>query len=410
MKTNRNYILVGGGILIVLILAWILASQPKQFNWQENYRVDREEPYDLSLFFEVLESSATENFTVISSLSADESTLEKTGSSLIYVDNFALLDSNSVVQFVKFLEAGNTVFLSTNGQNRFYEEIFQDCSNTLKIVKTLEAERIIPYTGNFDSDTSNSIGYQWIDQIETYPWAYFSIEPCVREKFEPLGQFREDGNDYSNFGRIPVGKGILYVHSTPLLFSNFYFSKIAVFNHVQDLLADLPKGEIIYFDPKSDKFDQTNRPPIAESPLSFILSHQPLRWAWYLILTLALLYLLNAVRRAQKPIPIKPIPVNETAQYLEVVSRMYQKNGRHKHLVELQEKMIFSHLRNKYKLIRTKNEESFYAEAARVLQADEKEIRNFFKGLNRAKNNSTLSDKEFKDIDRQITEFYEKCP
>ncbi len=410
MKNNRNYLLIGGGILVVLILAWILVFQPKHFDWQENYRSNRGEPYDLNLFYEVLEASATEKFSVITNLNKDNSILEKTGVSLVYIDNFARLDSGRTIQLIKFIEAGNTLFLSINTHSVLHETLFNSCEKTSKVVKSAEAKSIFPYTKEFKSDTSTVVGYQWMDQTVTYSWAYFSNDHCVMDFLEPLGQFREDGNDYVNFGRIPVGKGFAYVHSTPLLFTNFHFSKTSVFAHVQDLLADLPKGEIIYFDPKADKFDQTNRPPIAESPLSFILLHEPLRWAWYLILSLTLLYVLNAVRRSQKPIAIRTAPVNETAQYLEVVSRLYQKNGRHKHLVEVQEKMIFNHLRNRYKLVLTKNEENFFAEAARVLQVDEKEIRNFFKGLNRAKNNSTLSDQEFQEIDRQITEFYEKCP
>ena len=125
---------------------------------------------------------------------------------------------------------------------------------------------------------------------------------------------------------------------------------------------------------------------------------------------MTLLFVFNSVRRRQKAIPVFSLPANETANYLDVVSRMYQKEGKHKHILGIQEKLIKRHLQNKYHLnFRLKDPESI-EEAAMRLKIPAAYIRQLFTEIDRAKNNSTLTDEEFKNLIDKIKEFYQKCP
>ncbi len=128
------------------------------------------------------------------------------------------------------------------------------------------------------------------------------------------------------------------------------------------------------------------------------------------MLTLALLYILNSIRRSQRSIPIFQLPENEIANYLDVVSRLYQKEGKHKHIIGIQEKLLLQHLRNKYRLNFTNPDDTLYADAAVRLQMTPGYLKHFFQSLNRAKNNSTLSDEDFRKTIKNLNEFYQKCP
>lgn len=165
-----------------------------------------------------------------------------------------------------------------------------------------------------------------------------------------------------------------------------------------------------YVDLEYAESDYANKPPVSESPLRFILANPPLKWAWYLILILTIIYVFNAMRRTQKPIPVYTLPENDTANYLDVVSRLYQKEGNHKHIIGIQEKLLHRHLRNKYRLNFNKPNQEFYIDAAKRLQMTPIYLKEKMTMLERAKNNSTLSDEEFKNIIDQIKEFYQKCP
>lgn len=410
MKNNRIYFIIGGVLLLLMVIAWLFSLRPKRYNWTESYKINKEQPYDLSLFKSVVEASYPA-FDVVNYVDEDEAFLTRTGATFFYIDDWGILDSTEASLLIAFMERGNTVFVSACNDHRLIQNLFVPCKNGENyLTKYLEADSLMPKLVGKTAPTESSIYYRVIDKTQTHPWSYYSAFACGSIDFDTLGQFSAGGEIYPDYLRIKVGKGELRIHATPLIFTNYHFKKPEVYSHVSAILGELPDESFLYYDPKSNLANAMSRPPIGESPLRFILSNPPLKWAWYITLALVLIYVVNNMRRNQRPIPVLTSPVNETATYLEMLSRLYRKDGRHKHLVGIREQMLLNHLRQRYRLSRNQPDEQYIREASIRLQMDESYIRNFFKDLNRAKNNSTLSDQELIAINRRITEFYAQCP
>jgi hypothetical protein len=408
---NRNlYILVGIIVLAAAVILAVVSTQDARYNWTETFDNQGKEPYDLSLFRQVMEATAgKDSFTVISDLKSDTNLVHKTGTAFIYIDSRAFFDSSNVDMLLSYAANGNTILISAANNHKIITSLLGDCiSQDLPLVKRIKAKRVYPSLA--ETDTNAVIYYNEIDEIQRYPWTWYDLEYCEADSVQEIGNFKAIDRWYTNTITVEHGTGKIILHSTPLMFTNYHMRNEPVYEHAQLLLSQADATELVWYDPKVFISQPQNRPLITESPLKFILGNAPLRWAWYTLILLAMLFLITGVRRLQRPVPVLAAPPNDTLAYLDVVSRMYQKEGRHKHVVQVQYKLMLNHLRIRYKLPVSNIDKSFFREASIRLKIDEPAIIEFFAELDRARNNSTLTDEDLAMIDYKITEFYARCP
>jgi len=401
MDRNRK-IAIGAGVFSILLLALLfyLLQSNERYAWSETYKDDGDQPYDLSLFKGVLEESG-KNFEVLNGLFADTSYLESSGNTMVFIAGYAWMDSTEAELLKRFVKNGNKLLISTMETGKTLR-LLTDCEidedETLADSKESEVIQMYGEEGTF------TLSYEVYNEPRTHDWVYIEAQTC----FEQSGFFELDGQRYCNLITEVQGNGALLIHTTPLVFTNYHFRKDSVFNYVNNVLAKAEGETYYYLEP--GPYDQPSGPQIGESPLKFILAHPSLKWAWYLTIILALLYVINSMRRKQRAIPVRILPENQTAAYLDMIYQLFRKEGRHRDIVQSQVKTLQSHLRNKYGLNAQKLNGEFYELASKKLKLDKKYLEQFFKQLERSRFNSTLSDNELLKIDREITEFYLRCP
>ncbi|NEN23388.1 hypothetical protein G3O08_07735 [Cryomorpha ignava] len=396
--------------VVVALIALLIYTQEDRYNWNPSFQQDGVNPYDLSLFKKTVAASyLPANFHEIKNLYSDSTFLELQNGLVVSIDPYFEIDSIEISKLLETARNGNQVFISTIKPAKMLEALRPSCvTENFNSANEKRAKTILPSVNG--EEKSPGISYMIREDKERFAWTYFDFENCPDEEFEILGSFEAIGENYTNFVKFDYGDGAIYLHTTPLIFTNFHFKNKDVFAHSQNIFDLIPHQKMFYLDPEYSEPDYSKKPPVSESPLRFILSNPPLKWAWYLIIALTIIYVFNAVRRSQKSIPVFTLPENETANYLDVVSRLYQKEGNHKHIIGIQEKLLKRHLRNKYRLHFNNPDQGFYIDAAQRLQMTPEYLKQTLVMLERAKNNSTLSDEEFKNIIDQIKEFYQKCP
>ena len=399
--------------MVIILLVVLYTLREKRYNWQPTFQQNEEEPYDLSLFNKTIAASYTQkNYHEIKSLYSDTTFLQAQNGLVLFVNPYNQLDSTEVSKLLLSAQNGNRVFISTDYPRYILKYLIPECiSKEHKTVNYKLAKSITPSLK--DKASGPQIYYSVRDEIDRYKWHYFDLENCNPTSVNVIGSFESIGETYTNLLKIAYGEGYFYIHSTPLQFTNLHFRNQGIFEFTSEMMTMMPHQKLFYLNPEYDSPTQSQRtqqPPVYDSILGFIFNNPPIKWAWYIILTLALLYILNSIRRSQRAIPIFQLPENEIANYLDVVSRLYQKEGNHKHIIGIQEKLLLQHLRNKYRLSFTNADDAFYKDAAVRLQMEPGYLKQFFQSLNRAKNNSTLSDEDFRNTIRNLNEFYIKCP
>lgn len=410
MRPNRTAVIIG--VVLVVGIGWIIysfMSFPPRYNWQERYRSNSDEPYDLSLFHRTVKTYFSEaDFVELNGWTSDTSYMEETSSNMIFVGMEVPVNYLEVDRILRYVAKGNTVFVSTNNPWRILNPLFEGCPDSLRTLsRTIASNEVFLTTAN-EASIRVPLSYIVRKDSISYPWVWMDLPPCPNIEATPLGFIEEDGRSYENYVKISHGEGNVLVHTTPLAFANFHFRNEPAFEYAERVLSALPDGKVYYVLPNRGSSSPSS-PLLSEGPLQLILSHPPLRWAWYGVIVLALIFVWNGTRRDRRTIPVVQLPENHTLLYLDVVTRMYQKEKNHKHIVALQYDLLKVFLRNRYRLNVDRGEE-FYANAAFRLEMEEPYLRRFFTSLHAASHLSGMSDRQLIELDQKITEFYKSCP
>ncbi|RSK45658.1 DUF4350 domain-containing protein [Hymenobacter perfusus] len=143
--------------------------------------------------------------------------------------------------------------------------------------------------------------------------------------------------------RVPHGRGHLYLCSVPLAFSNYYLLQPRTSNFAFSSLSYLPTGRTVWW----DEYQKQGRRG-EQSLLRVLLEHEALRYAMYLTLAVAILFVGIEARRRQRVIPIlKPLP-NTTLLFTRTVAGLYRQGSSHALIAEKKIGLFLEHLRTRY--------------------------------------------------------------
>lgn len=145
----------------------------------------------------------------------------------------------------------------------------------------------------------------------------------IRSDIEILGKtlHKKSDNESSisaDFVKINFGKGHFYVHSEPLILTNYYFLK-SKNKYLENVLSYLPDRQTVWF-------VETDM-PLSMSPMRFILNNPPLRYAWYLLLLGLLIFVLFNAKRKQRIVPVIEPLKNTSLDFIRSIGNLYLQEG-----------------------------------------------------------------------------------
>jgi hypothetical protein len=351
----------------------------RKYSWVENYDHQSDEPYGTSVFKRLLqENVGEENFIL-----RDEKTMSFPDGKILYIliNNYAYLDSAEIAELDSLTKSGNTVLLAVNVLSSKLFNRLGESSIAELIGKSDSSYTTIPDSSMVDSISISHVYWPWMDRhftdtsvilsssgdgpsrrieyvVNNYrqarDWSYFGKAENLPfdEGYTPYAHFNDSLINYIGFQR---GNGELRVHLCPLAFTNFNLLEESGLEYASACLEGLTFDKIIWDeyntkwqDMDPEDFRRSYSP--SEGPLAFILSQPGLRWAWYLLLLGALLYVLFGARRKQRPIPIIHKLQNTSIEFSEQMSRLYQKKKDHRPIAKLKWKLFLEHIRTHYGL------------------------------------------------------------
>jgi hypothetical protein len=184
----------------------------------------------------------------------------------------------------------------------------------------------------------------------------------------PLGSFKIAPNkEFVNFIRLKHGEGAIFLHTNPFVFTNYNLLTSEKLALVERTFSHLPTTGTLYW----DKIGRTPRELeetmgrdrnlfSKDGPLRFILKQPALRWAWFILLSLAAFYLLLFAKRKQRIIPILEEKKNTSLDFIQTIGQMYFRQGDHLAVCKTMLKHFQIFVRERYKLsVRTLQTETF---------------------------------------------------
>lgn len=148
------------------------------------------------------------------------------------------------------------------------------------------------------------------------------------DKTEILGEeYYETSEDFgigsaANFIKVKFGKGNFYLHSEPLIVTNYHILKKENQNYIQDVFSFLPERETYWFH-NAYRENSSSWFPF----LDFILSKPALRNAWYIFVFSVLLFIIFNAKRKQRIVPIIEPLKNKSVEFIRTIGNLYMQEG-----------------------------------------------------------------------------------
>lgn len=381
-------------VLIIVGIVAIDSGRPKPINWTPTYAAQDKIPFGLYVFDKEIKNlfpnqkierfgSSVYEFLDSKYSYPDSSYTEK--ASVLLISQLNTTDEISADELLFFVEQGNTAFLSM-------QSFPQKLKDTLKFNFTnglyLNNKMQLHLTGNnfkdkkyvFDKGADN-IYFDTVDSTRTEVLGYQETNDTVKK---------------ANFIKVSYGKGYFLLHTQPAAFSNYILLKDNNADYCASILSFLPKEKLYW---QSFSYNDQN---ISGSPMRYIISQPPLKWAWYLFLIGMFVFMIFNAKRRQRVIPIKEPVLNTTVDFTKTIGNLYLQEGNH-HLI-IDKKIIYflEKIRSEY-LIDTFNlDETFVNRLHQKTGKDTVVIENVVRLIRQHRNRLESTQKDVIEISKAI--------
>lgn len=352
---------------LITILVFLIAGALFLWYWRSDksvwfatYNTNGNQPYDLSSFREILQGSVPED-------------------QWIYWEN-PLTDLTDSVEFSTYFFAGSYYFTDSLQLHHLFQRIEEGASAFFLMPNANEwLDKYLPHQGAFlQTLESDSLQFAY-SFSEVKPKLFFRNsrfvsdgiirglhhrDPKIHSNIIPLGEVRlKDIGRFADtlvhFFKIPVGEhgGACYFYTVPLPFTNYELSKESGFEHVAEILSQLPQGPILW-DQHSSIYPLNNIASQEDRSLQYLMRKRGFRWAWISLLGGALLLLVFGGRRKSRAIPLMTSPVNRSIGFARSLGALYLRSGNPRYLAEEMMRLFDNYNRRKYSFQRDIKERS----------------------------------------------------
>lgn len=425
---NRKSIyLIIAGIAVAIVLA-VVFYQPKterkniekiSASWHVKLKHDSRHPYGTYIFYELLKNS---NYSFRETKGSPEEEIHKSTNnadqSLLVVVSTTFPDYAILwTKIRKYADAGNYVLFILEEDpyalQKFYKFAFHVSSKA-------DSTEIL----HFKNEENN---YQFTFQKEfkgeLYPWKYFALndgaaittdsssdqnyittfESNVEHQFK-IHELNEHGKPV--YLEIPYGKGSVFIHRTPLAFTNLSLMNENNVEHAEKVLSVIPYKKIIFATEAKPPKPKNLKAKV--SPLQFILSDPSLSWAYYLTIGGIVLFALLNLKRKQKPVPVLPAKSNSTIEFADALSKIYFQKHNNQNLVKHQYRIFITFIRSRYQLNLIKDTMEFAGIISLKSGIDKLSVYSIL--INFEKYTKTeVSDTQLIKMHNELDNFYKNC-
>lgn len=418
MKIDKRTVWLSiSGLILAGAIYLFITSLKSQHDWTPSLTKGGKEPYQLDVFYSLLtelnaHKKPEENKIPFRQFKFNS----KKHYNYLFAASAMDMNEEDADSLISFISKGNTAFISTQTLPwELHTKLWATDSATLAQKEAENYQTNYIYTSDTayrvhfigDAEAYNFKFLQKYGYID-YNWQAFSEElrPLVLYPFTPLAGSKDKGWSYSY---MQIGKGKLYLHTTPVTLANVYLCTPNGFKYLNQLFADFPKGELIldHYHHISREDENGNTKP--NTPLSYLLTQAPLRWTWYLGLMLSLVFIFFYGKRKSAPIPLLYKIKNTSVEYAKTIGLLYQSRKQHREIISLKMRHLKHFIKDRYRLIENNNPEMYIAQLAKLSGINEEIIQKIMTQGAILERKQSIADIDMVNFQKQVDEFYKNC-
>jgi hypothetical protein len=393
LKRESKYLLVLAGFIILFVVVQVFS--PKPVDWTPTYLSTDKNPFGAYITNSLLKSFFDGDDVKNTNLTLYElSDSVYYGENIMSISNSFDADGPSTNVLLTHVFEGSHAFISANS----FSGKFRD---TLHLFTGDVFYDLLHKPGGTENDTSDL--KLVLPDIEKKGY-YFRLEN-IPGFFSSLDSLRTDAFVIATNAwgkpvtlRIPWGKGYFILNATPLAFTNNYLLYEDNSDFASKTFSFLPITKTWW-----TSYYQMGRQE-AQSPLRFILSHEALKWAYYIGLFSLFLFILIEARRKQRIIPvIKPL-TNTTLKFVKTIGDMYLHAQDHKSVAEKMIAFFLDNVRSAYFLTPEINDEWIVA-LARKSGNDPDQTKKLFILIRLIQNSTAIAQSTLVELNDRLEDF-----
>jgi hypothetical protein len=415
--TGKMKVIIGVLLTILLIIALVNSNKTEAINWSESYHLRDKIPFGLYVFdqekhqffdhkkenvLKIIEQSPYEYFHPANNAYSDaygepqevvevyddetyddetyDDEYDEANDSiniiatdsvaptfdyydhehLLYIRNKQEHDTESIQSILKYVKSGAVAFLSASDFNK-------------TLLDSLKVDMIYEFTPETD------FVFGFYDKIlkqstckynkGTYGHYFSKIDSTTSKA---LGYQLKNKQKKTNFIVVNYGKGQIYLHSQPVVFTNYYMLKSTNYSYLSNLFKTIPLYDWVWFVQNQEIISMQS---ISDNKLRFISEHPPLKWAYWLLWLALLLFLIFNSKRKQRIIPvIKPLE-NTTIDFTKTIANLYFQDKNYKIIIRKKIIYFLEKVRTNYYLDTSKLDEDFAIKLAHKSGKNEDDIK-----------------------------------
>ncbi len=394
-KTLKIYI----GIL-VLLFAGIIAielSTPVPVDWSKTFNEKHKIPYGTFVFYEELDvlfpESKIQDITVTpfeyfdDYYSWEDTTYFTTGTYML-IDEINQIDNTSAQELLDFASFGNNIFISsTNFPYRLLDSLGFSVRNKFENDGRAELTLTNPTFANDSISIDKSISNIHFTEIDTL---YTTV----------LGYQKFADSTYANYIKTSWGDGYFYIHLQPLAFTNYHLLKKDNKKYAAAVMSYLP-DDTVYFDSRNKIGSELGR-----SPLRFIRSQPPLRWAWNIVLWTTLLFMIFNAKRKQRIVKVIDPVKNTTVDFTKTIGNLYYETKDHDNLIDKKITYFLEYIRRVYYLDTQLLDDKFVKNLSQKSGKDLEEVKKLINQIVYLKAKRNCTEANLLQLNKAIEAFY----
>ena len=399
-KKTNIYIVIA--VITVLVLMVLQYNKPKELNWFPSYVSQHKIPFGTFVLHELLDAK----FDAIQDVQVPpfeflNTNFEAEGTYFLVNENIKF-GGPELEKLLDWTSEGNTLFIaSTSFEEDLLDTLglstsglFAGFGEAQKQIHKLVNPNLKPDTVYpFDKDTYSNF-FKTIDTLNT------KVIGIVNNYEDSLVVEKK----HFNAIRQGFGDGEIILSTFPKAFTNYFILKDNNRNYTAGLLSYIDNSKPVYIDNhyKAGKKFYT-------SPMYIFLNTKEFKWAYYLVLIGALIYVIFEGKRKQRAIPVVVPLKNQTLAFTRTIANMYYEKGQQKAISEHKTDQFLEYIRSHFYIQTIHREEEFYQNLASRSSHSSDEIKQLFAFLEKLGNQTVVSDSDLTKLNNSIEKFKHKA-
>lgn len=391
------YIIIG-----VLTLAAIFAmeyNKPKKVNWFPSYVAHHKIPYGTYVLNNLMEKYFPDHVQQVQKPPFE--LLTRTDSirgTYFFVNETVSFGEAELNALLDWVDQGNTLFVASD---RFEQKLL----DTLHLEQTnvyndgqleplfyleLSNPKLTSSTYKFTKDYY-TIGFDQLDTLQT------TVLAQVYTRSDSTDNIKKHVNTIKQ----PFGNGEILLTSFPKAFTNYFILKDTNQEYTAGLLSYLDTDKQIYM----DNFHKSGK-SFYTSPMYLFLNTKEFKWAYYLVLIGALVYIIFEGKRKQRAIPVVQPLKNQTLAFTRTIADMYFEKGELHLITKHKIDYFLEYLRSKLHIsTQDLQDEMFLRNLSMRSNTDLKDVKILMGTISKLREKQYVTETELKNLNQKIQAF-----